>query len=685
VIEHLRNILEKYKRHYQKKIKRDGELLEWIESHPRVKDFRDLSLKEQIAAIIHDVDIRCNNSKLRKFLSINKGFGFCDVAGASCECLNSFLSQRAKENIQKRSDLEKQQIKAKTQVTNLKKYGKVHHFQNPIIREKIKQTNLKKYGEEFASKNEYIKKKIEKTVVDKYKETHISKVKEFQNKKKQTNLKKYGVDHHSKNIDIKQKIIKNQKQTFLEKYGVDHNWKAKIVRYKIKQTNLKKYGVEFASQSTCVKQKKKKKTQEKYGVDTIFQIPEIKNKIISKNISRYGKPYPFGSDIIKEKSKQTNLKKYGTIYPTQNFKVKEKIRYSNIKKYGVDHYTKKHINMEILSKINDVEWLKHNHHDLEKPIFQIANEIGVSATYLTKIFHEKSIPIKLFQKSVNEKNITDFIKTLNLSLETNNRTLIPPLELDIFVPEKHLAIEYCGLYWHSETSANKPVNYHLNKLKLCNEKNIRLITIFSDEWENKQEIVKNRLKHILGFSDRICLARETEIYPISSELYRSFVDQHHIQGSIASKIKLGAFYQNQLVAAMGLGARRRNLGAKNSGPNDYEMLRFCTKGHVPGIGGKLFKYFVSNYSPHQVISYADRRWGEGEFYRHLGFEFVESTGPSYFYTNDYKKRHNRFAFRKDVIVRELKGDANKTEWENMQTLGYDRIWDCGTNKWIWNR
>ena len=72
-----------------------------------------------------------------------------------------------------------------------------------------------------------------------------------------------------------------------------------------------------------------------------------------------------------------------------------------------------------------------------------------------------------------------------------------------------------------------------------------------------------------------------------------------------------------------------------------------------------------------MVSYADRKWGEGDFYSNLGFEFVKRTGPSYFYTKDYRKRPNRFAFRKDVIVREMGGDANLTEWQNMQNMGCD--------------
>ena len=64
------------------------------------------------------------------------------------------------------------------------------------------------------------------------------------------------------------------------------------------------------------------------------------------------------------------------------------------------------------------------------------------------------------------------------------------------MPKLHIAIEYNGLRWHSE-EFNKDKNYHLNKLIKCNEKGIRLIQIFEDEWIEKQEIVLKKIKHIL--------------------------------------------------------------------------------------------------------------------------------------------------------------------------------------------
>ena len=454
------------------------------------------------------------------------------------------------------------------------------------------------------------------------------------------------------------------KNTLLKKYGVDNPAKSKTIQEKIKKTNIQKYGVDNPNKTTQIKLKKKEVFLKKYGVDCALKSPAVRQKIVS-----------------------TNLKKYGTTSTLIAADTQDKIKKTLVERYGVAHPKQVHLKPETIEKYNNRDWMINQHHIQKKSCEQISKELNVGPTLILNKMKILNIELLHFTASSLEREIVDFIHSKNpmIEIKTNVKSIIPPLELDIFVPEKNLAIEVCGLYWHSEVTGKRPVNYHLNKMKKCLEKNIRLITVFSDEWLNKKEIVKNRLSYVLGMVESICGARETDVYPISSELYKSFVDQYHIQGSIASKIKLGAFYNDQLIAAMGLGARRRNLGAKNTGPNDYEMLRFCSKGHIPGVGSKLFKYFIDNYSPTQVTSYADRRWGEGEFYRHLGFEFVKSTGPSYFYTNDFLTRHNRFIFRKDIILREMGGDCNLTEWQNMQVFGYDRIWDCGTNKWVWNK
>jgi hypothetical protein len=274
-----------------------------------------------------------------------------------------------------------------------------------------------------------------------------------------------------------------------------------------------------------------------------------------------------------------------------------------------------------------------------------------------------------------EDEIKGFIKSLNMNIIENSKQIISPLELDIFIPSHNLAIEFDGLYWHSEVYKDK--NYHLNKTELCQSKNIRLIHIFEDEWLFKKEIVKSRLKNMLGLTQNKVYGRKCVIKEVTPKEAKIFLENNHIQGNVNSKIRLGLYYNNVLIGLMTFGGLRKNLGNK-SNENIYELFRFCNLSNYIIIGGadKLLKHFIKHYKPKEIISYADRRWSQGDLYNKLNFIFSHNTKPNYFYlVND--KRENRFNYRKDMLVKEG-FDKNKTEHDIMLERKIYRIYDCGS-------
>ena len=102
--------------------------------------------------------------------------------------------------------------------------------------------------------------------------------------------------------------------------------------------------------------------------------------------------------------------------------------------------------------------------------------------------------------------------------------------------------------------------------------------------------------------------------------------------------------------------------------------------NVIGIAGKLFEHFKDNYEWDNIFSYADRRWSDGSLYKIIGFDFVYNTSPNYWYFKEDNKRIHRFNFRKDKIKH--LGNEEQTEWEIMQEQGWNRIWDCGSMKFV---
>ncbi len=281
-----------------------------------------------------------------------------------------------------------------------------------------------------------------------------------------------------------------------------------------------------------------------------------------------------------------------------------------------------------------------------------------------------------------EKGLVDYLKTnFNITdIIENTRKIIDPYELDIYIPSKNIAIEYNGNYWHSEINGEKNKKYHVNKMRLCQEKNIRLIQIFSDEFIQKPKIVYSRLKHILGKIKYSIYARKCIIKLIDSKLKNKFLNKYHIQGEDKSNVHLGAFYKNRLVAVMTFGKLRKALG-QIAKEGSWELTRFATIANfnIVGIGSKLLNYFEQNYKPMQINSYADRRWSEGNMYYKLGFKLDHISSPNYWYLDDaFINRIHRFNFRKNVLKDKLPNfDPNLSEWENMKNNNYDRIWDCG--------
>lgn len=276
--------------------------------------------------------------------------------------------------------------------------------------------------------------------------------------------------------------------------------------------------------------------------------------------------------------------------------------------------------------------------------------------------------------SNGEKEINTFLLLNGIKTITSSMSIIKPNQLDIFIPKHNLAIEYNGLYWHNETRI--PNDYHLNKINVCQKQGIRLIHIFEDEWLNKQEIVKSRLLNILGFTQNKIYGRKTEIKDISNDDARQFLDNNHLQGFTNSTIRLGLFYNNELVSVMLFNKPRLGIGVSYNG---YELTRFASRLNTTIIGGadKLLNYFVNNYKPKQIISYADRRWSQGELYKTLGFTETHTNKPNYWYIVGKNRKH-RFMFRKERLKKDGFDTINKTEHQIMLDRKIYRIYDCGT-------
>lgn len=491
----------------------------------------------------------------------------------------------------------------------------------------LAENNIKKPKDKFYEKIKLILK-------EKYNVENVSQIEYVKEKKVNKSIEKYGVDNISKSSEIKNK----KKQKALQRYGVEYVLSSNEVKQKIKETNLKVYGVENVNQSDVVKSKTKKTNLQKYGVEYPSQNKEIKYKIIQTNLKKYGVKCVLQSPEIKEKIAKTNIKKYGNSSILKNKIIKEKTKETNLKVYGVPYYCMtencRKSNGNVISKIN------------------------------------KNFSKKLLLNNINNK----------LEKAIKNKSF------DIEIIGENILLEINPTYTHNVTYGSefrgykkKPLekNYHYEKTKLANKYNYRCIHIW--DWDDENKII-NMLKPKIKIYARKCECKE-----INNEKCAEFLENNHLQGNCrGQKIRIGLFFENELVEVMTFGKPRYNR------KYEYELIRLCTHNSYKIIGGsnKLFNYFLKKYNPKNIISYCDNSKFSGKVYSKLGFKEKDYGRPSKHWYNMKTKQHitdnllRQRGFDQLFNTNYGKGTFNE---ELMIKNGFVEIYDCGQSIYFYER
>lgn len=302
----------------------------------------------------------------------------------------------------------------------------------------------------------------------------------------------------------------------------------------------------------------------------------------------------------------------------------------------------------------------------------------------SKVTSKNNLTREYSYQSKPEKELVQFLNSYNIETISSYKKL--GIELDIFLPELNIAIEYNGLRYHSEWFGKKIKHYHLNKTEICENNNIRLIHIFEDEYISKKDIVLDKLLHICNLHNNKLYARKLSVKQIEYSVAKEFLNLNHIQGATPGSYHYGLFNSDVLVAVASFTRLRKSLGQKSSS-TDIELLRYSSLSGITVIGGMLklihqFKRDNLEYS--KLISYADKRWSSklSNIYQKSRFNLIVDGSPNYWYILGNRRLH-RFNFTKSKILSKG-GDSSLTEIQNMRLNGYDRIWDCGTLKYELN-
>ena len=281
-------------------------------------------------------------------------------------------------------------------------------------------------------------------------------------------------------------------------------------------------------------------------------------------------------------------------------------------------------------------------------------------------------------KSKKEYEVLKYLKRLlkEVEISHSNRSLIYPLEVDFYIPEKKLAIEFNGVYWHSDKVIDEK-SYHVVKREKVEAKGVSLLTIWEDQWVNKRRIVKSMLKAKLGLIKKKLYARKCQVL-ILEKTPIEFYNKNHLQGSVNCTYNIALTYGDKIVAVMSFGNNRNN--------EEIELKRFATKLNLQVIGGfsKLLKNACREFDFEHLISFSDNDYSDGGVYRNNGWEVVKELKEDYFYV-DYKLvREHKARLRKARLAKKypLYYKEGLSEREIVDSLNkYHRCYNSGKVKW----
>ena len=415
---------------------------------------------------------------------------------------------------------------------------------------------------------------------------------------------------------------------------------------KIKKTFNEKYpNKTFYEQ--VIKNKTNKTLQLKYGVDNAMKIPGIRGKIENTQFLKYGNKFHSKSkrfiSMIEDNFRNTTLKRIK--------RAKQDIDYIG---YNSIRCHKLHCNVcnnNFYITTDQVSGrLSHN-----SIICTVCNPIKKEVYY-----------------SYGEKEIRDFITSIYKdTVLYNSRNIINPYELDIYLPDKNIAIEYNGAYWHSEK--NKDKNYHKMKSDYCKEKGIHLIHIFDYQWVEKRDILKSILQNFIKpeLNSRI-YARKCTIEKITSlKDINKFLQFNHLLGKIkVFSVCYGLYYNKELISLITL--KRLNINE-----NKYELSRYAIKMNTTIIGGckKLLTGIINNENIDRIITYNDNSIFKGLVYEKLGFKKIRTNKPNYVY---YNLSSNEI-IPKQLIRKSLLGIEFTTERDYANSHNLSRVYNAGND------
>ena len=620
------------RKHYKRIYNRILNETEYLNKFSKTGIPEEISLFERLYCILNDLSDRplcqyCKKEYVSRFsITLNSYRKWC---GPSCQASDPECITKSKQTRKEIYGYENYHGVEKAKETRYKKNnGKWHSDDYPA---KVKSTKKEHFGDENWQN------------IEKQKETIARKLKENPNIWKEREEK------------TKQTKIKN---------GKDPNWNN---REKFKET-LNGFSEERRKE---ILSKRRNFNNDHYGYDYTIQVPEFRNNKVSYYMENFGCRTIQQTEEFKNEMKKKNLEKIGLESYLQTDECRKQTficRRTQLYNYFIDNqFDEPMFTLDEFihsDKLNDIFSFK----------CRKCGKIFTSTLGIAKCVHKRCPECyPEYSKSHKQAAVTDFIRSLSSNeFLTNTKRIIKPYELDIYIQNNNLAIEFDGLFWHSSESG-KSSSYHLDKYTKCKEKNIKLIHIFEDEWDFKSDIVKSILTKNISNNKIYISNLQYTISQISEKDERDFMMKNNIFDYTVSSISFGIYVNDNIISVMSFN--------KMKDKNEYSIIRFCNKTfiNIQDSFSILLSHFERIYHPSKISMYVDKRYFSGRSLSSLGFIEFKHTKPKMNIFNKLTlERININTFKQHLISDEsLKYDKDKTLYDNIIGNNLNTIYDCG--------
>lgn len=355
------------------------------------------------------------------------------------------------------------------------------------------------------------------------------------------------------------------------------------------------------------------------------------------------------------KGKATRLERYGD----ENYSNREQAAITFKQRYGSDWWANRLNNPHIVTL--------HDKDELEKlfdqfTIQEIATMLNVKENTVCRNLNNMGLRDPF--KSSEEMEVVRFLTSMGVTnIVRNSRSLLGNRkEIDIFLPAYGIAIEYNGVHWHHTEIDHMYDMYHRDKFMDAENKEIKLISLFSSVWHAKKPTVKMELINALGLNTYTAKLSDCELVMVSDEDAMDFHDTYNVQGYAGGTLHYGLIHNDEIISAMSF----------NVTGSVVELTRYSYNTVVDGGASAMIDQCVFDANPATIFSYTANEWLRGDMMSELGFTFVEDIEPVCWYLSDrssilYKTEEE---FELEFL------SAPETSKPKMKS-----VWSCGSRKW----